>query len=63
MGISIDCSAERHFWAIAAFAAKDIGGGITAHTLPMTRTESSEIFIYDVAVRSDIGERVWDAAW
>jgi aminoglycoside 3-N-acetyltransferase I len=41
------------FWAIAAFVGDDIIGGITAHTLPMTRTESSEIFIYDVAVRED----------
>jgi aminoglycoside 3-N-acetyltransferase I len=28
-------------------------GGITAHTLPMTRREIAEIFIYDVAVRRD----------
>ena len=28
-------------------------GGLTAHTLPMTRSESREIFIYDVAVRAD----------
>ncbi len=41
------------FWAIAAFVNDDIVGGLTAHTLPMTRTESSEIFIYDIAVRVD----------
>ncbi len=41
------------FWAVAAFAGDDIIGGVTAHTLPMTGTESSEIFIYDIAVRSD----------
>ena len=28
-------------------------GGLTAHTLPMTRDESAEIFIYDLAVRAD----------
>ncbi|MCT7991069.1 GNAT family N-acetyltransferase [Laspinema olomoucense] len=41
------------FWAIAAFVGDDIVGGITAHTLPMTRSESSEVFIYDIAVRLD----------
>lgn len=44
---------REDFWAIAAFVGDDIVGGITAHTLPMTRTESSEIFIYDIAVRGD----------
>jgi aminoglycoside 3-N-acetyltransferase I len=54
--------ARDEFWAIAAFesAGGDRGnrgnrgnrivGGITAHTLPMTRAETSELFIYDVAV-------------
>ena len=28
-------------------------GGITAHSLPMTRTETAEMFIYDLAVRRD----------
>jgi aminoglycoside 3-N-acetyltransferase I len=41
------------FWAIAAFVGDEIVGGITAHTLPMTRSEVSEIFIYDLAVRRD----------
>jgi aminoglycoside 3-N-acetyltransferase I len=45
--------ARDDFWAIAAFDdAGDIIGGITAHTLPMTRAESAEIFIYDIAVRA-----------
>ncbi len=44
---------REDFWAIAAFAGDEIVGGITAHTLPMTRTQSYEIFIYDLAVRSD----------
>jgi aminoglycoside 3-N-acetyltransferase I len=39
------------FWAIAAFDGDEIVGGITAHTLPMTKAESCEIFIYDIAVR------------
>jgi aminoglycoside 3-N-acetyltransferase I len=48
--------ARDEFWAIAAFesARGDRGnrivGGLTAHTLPMTRAETSELFIYDVAV-------------
>jgi len=54
------------FWAIAAFVGADIIGGVTAHTLPMTRTESSEVFIYDIAVRGDqrrkgIGRRLMTA--
>jgi aminoglycoside 3-N-acetyltransferase I len=44
---------DEDFWVIAAFSADDIVGGITAHTLPMTRSESSEVFIYDLAVRAD----------
>ncbi|APR78844.1 Hypothetical protein A7982_04191 [Minicystis rosea] len=45
---------RQDFWAIAAFTDDDdLIGGITAHTLPMTRTEASEIFIYDIAVRGD----------
>jgi aminoglycoside 3-N-acetyltransferase I len=41
------------FWAIAAAVGDDLVGGITAHALPMTRTASSELFIYDMAVRAD----------
>ena len=41
------------FWAIAAFMGDEIVGGVTAHTLSMTRTESAELFIYDIAVRGD----------
>jgi aminoglycoside 3-N-acetyltransferase I len=44
---------REDFWAIAAFIGNDIVGGLTAHTLPMTRAEYSEIFIYDIAVRSE----------
>lgn len=41
------------FWAIAALVGDEVVGGLTAHTLPMTRAESAELFIYDVAVRAD----------
>lgn len=44
---------REDFWAIAALAGEEVVGGVTAHTLPMTRTESSELFIYDIAVRPD----------
>jgi aminoglycoside 3-N-acetyltransferase I len=56
---------RRDFWALAAFSGDDIVGGVTAHTLPMTRQESSEMFVFDIAVRSDhrnkgIGRRLLD---
>lgn len=41
------------FWALAAFDGAEVVGGLTAHTLPMTRSASSEVFIYDLAVRRD----------
>ena len=45
--------ARAEFWAIAAFSGDELIGGLTAHTLPMTRSESFEIFLYDIAVRAD----------
>jgi aminoglycoside 3-N-acetyltransferase I len=44
---------KEEFFAIAAFEENNIIGGLTAHMLPMTRSESSEIFIYDLAVRAE----------
>jgi aminoglycoside 3-N-acetyltransferase I len=44
---------RREFWAVAATVDREIVGGLTAHTLPLTRAASSEIFIYDIAVRQD----------
>lgn len=41
------------FWAVAAFVGDELVGGVTAHVLPMTRAEASELFIYDLAVRAD----------
>ncbi|MGZ8457323.1 MAG: GNAT family N-acetyltransferase [Gemmatirosa sp.] len=41
------------FWALAALVGGEVVGGLTAHALPMTRAESTELFIYDVAVRAD----------
>jgi aminoglycoside 3-N-acetyltransferase I len=45
--------ARDDFWAFVAVSGREIVGGLTAHTLPMTRAERSEMFIYDVAVRPD----------
>jgi aminoglycoside 3-N-acetyltransferase I len=38
------------FWALAASIDGGIVGGLTAHTLPLTQREISEVFIYDLAV-------------
>jgi aminoglycoside 3-N-acetyltransferase I len=45
------------FWAVAAFAEDQLAGGVTAHAVPMTTSESSELFIYDIAVRADLQRR------
>jgi aminoglycoside 3-N-acetyltransferase I len=45
--------ARDQFWALAATLGEELVGGLTAHTLPMTRSESRELFIYDIAVRVD----------
>jgi aminoglycoside 3-N-acetyltransferase I len=51
------------FWALAAWVDNEVVGAITAHALPMTRSPSSELFVYDLAVhpvhqRRDIGRRL-----
>ena len=40
-------------WLYAAVAEGRPIGGLTAHALPMTRTESTELLMYDLAIRSD----------
>lgn len=54
------------FWAYAAIQHGDVVGGLTAHTLMMTRTERAEVFLYDIAVDPDrqrrgIGRRLVEA--
>jgi aminoglycoside 3-N-acetyltransferase I len=49
--------ARPEFWAMAALSGDDVVGGVTAHALPMTRAETTELFIYDVAVRVDYQRR------
>jgi aminoglycoside 3-N-acetyltransferase I len=44
---------REDFWAIAVLAGDEIVGGLTAHTLPMTRSEAAEVFIYDIAVHAE----------
>ena len=41
------------FWAVVALVADEVVGGLTAHELPMTRNESGELLIYDLAVSPD----------
>jgi aminoglycoside 3-N-acetyltransferase I len=38
------------FWALVAVVNGVTVGGLTAHTLPLTRNATSELFIYDLAV-------------
>lgn len=59
--------ARGDFWVIAALIDGQPVGGLTAHTLPMTRAEVSELFVYDVAVHEDyqrqgIGRALMSAA-
>jgi aminoglycoside 3-N-acetyltransferase I len=45
--------ARRDFWAMVALDEREVVGGLTAHALPMTRSPEAELFIYDLAVRTD----------
>ncbi len=45
--------ARVDFWAVVAVDEGSVVGGVTAHALPMTRNRAVELFIYDLAVRSD----------
>ena len=59
--------ADVNVWLYAAFAGSVPVGGFSAHVVPMTRSMSSELFIYDIAVRADlqrqgIGRLLVDAA-
>jgi aminoglycoside 3-N-acetyltransferase I len=38
------------FWAIAALAEGEPIAGLTAFVLPLTHSENSELFVYDIAV-------------
>jgi aminoglycoside 3-N-acetyltransferase I len=45
--------ARGDFWVLAAVEHGTAIGGVTAHALPMTRSEATELFIYDLAVHPD----------
>ena len=49
--------ADPSFWAVAALEEGRVVGGITAHTIPMTRSPSAELFVYDLAVHEDFRRR------
>ncbi len=58
--------ARPEFWAFAASLDGRMIGGLTAHTLPLTRLEEWEIFLYDIAVmpeyqRRGVGRRLVEA--
>ncbi|MCC6540353.1 MAG: GNAT family N-acetyltransferase [Bryobacterales bacterium] len=51
------------FWAYGAWVNGHVAGGLTAHTIPLTRAEQAEILLYDIAVspeyqRQGIGRRL-----
>lgn len=49
--------ASERFWTIAALSGDELLGGVTAHSLYMTRQEASEVFIYDIAVHPSYRRR------
>lgn len=54
------------FWALVALVDGEVAGGLTAHTLPLTRAEIFELFIYDLAVvparqRQGVGRQLMSA--
>ncbi len=49
--------AREDFWAIEATADGRAVGGLTAFTLPLTRKEELEIFLYDIAVLPEFQRR------
>ncbi|NJN97949.1 MAG: GNAT family N-acetyltransferase, partial [Anaerolineales bacterium] len=51
--ISTGFSAGPISGAVAALLNGEVVGGVTAHTLPMTRSEAYEVFIFDVAVQNE----------
>lgn len=57
---------RTEFWALAALQDGVPIGGLTAHALPLTRIEATELFIYDLAVhpahqRQGVGRALMEA--
>ena len=56
---------EERFWALAACNEDHLVGGLTAHTLPLTRVDEHELLVYDIDVlpayqRQGVGRRLVD---
>ena len=54
---------DHHFTAIVALYEHEVVGGLTAYELPMYYSDSSEMFLYDLAVkpayqRKGVGKRL-----
>ena len=47
----------RAFIALAAFFENEVVGGLTAYELPMYQNDSSEILLYDLAVKTEFQRR------
>lgn len=59
---------QDRFWALAAYFENRPVGGLTAHTLPLTRVAEHELFVYDIAVlpayqRRGVGRRLVEELW
>jgi aminoglycoside 3-N-acetyltransferase I len=48
-----DLLARDDLWVYAAAVDGQPVGGLTAFALPLTRTQATELFVYDIAVRAD----------
>ena len=44
---------SKNFIALAALTENEVVGGLTAYELPMYHSDSSEIFLYDLAVKPE----------
>ena len=44
---------KSEFIALAAVPGEEVLGGLTAYELPMYYTEESELYLYDIAVKTD----------
>jgi len=48
---------SENFIVLAAFAENEVVGGLTAYELPMYYSDSSEIFLYDLAIKPEYQRR------